>query len=89
MYFVYILECADKTLYTGSTNNLEKRLNEHNNSKCGAHYTKIRRPVKLMYSEKYSTKSEALKREMEVKKLKRDKKLLLIKQFQSRVLSKG
>jgi len=78
MYFVYVLECADKTLYVGSTNNLEKRLNEHNNSKCGAHYTKIRRPVKLMYSEKYSTKSEALKREIQIKGWRRERKLELI-----------
>jgi putative endonuclease len=78
MYFVYILECADKTLYVGCTNNLEKRLEQHNNSKCGAHYTKIRRPVKLMYSEKCSTKSEALKREIQIKGFRRENKLELI-----------
>ena len=48
-YFVYILECKDKSLYVGCTNNLERRLKEHNESKWGAHYTKIRRPVKLKY----------------------------------------
>lgn len=76
-YFVYILECNDKTLYAGSTNDLEKRLYTHNNSKSGAHYTKIRRPVVLKYSEKFKTKSEALKREFAIKKLSREKKLKL------------
>ena len=49
MYFTYILECADKSLYVGCTNNLERRIDQHNNSKQGAHYTKIRRPVILKY----------------------------------------
>ena len=53
MYFTYILECADKTLYVGSTNDLEKRVYQHNNLKSGAHYTKIRRPVILKYSEEF------------------------------------
>jgi putative endonuclease len=78
MYFTYILECADKSLYVGCTNNLEKRLEQHNNSKCGAHYTKIRRPVSLKYSEIYSTLKEARKRESEIKSWKREKKLDLI-----------
>jgi len=77
-YFVYILECADKTLYVGSTNNIEKRLHTHNNSKQGAHYTKIRRPVILKYSESFETKNEALKRECVIKKLTRAGKLKLI-----------
>jgi len=76
-YFIYILECADKTLYVGSTNDIEKRLRAHNNSKVGAHYTKIRRPVILKYSEKFDTKSEALKRECAIKKLTRAGKLKL------------
>lgn len=76
-YFVYILECSDKTLYVGYTNNLEKRLYNHNNSKTGAHYTKIRRPVNLKYSESFETKSEALKRECALKKLSRFEKLNL------------
>jgi putative endonuclease len=78
-YFVYILECADSTLYIGSTNDLEKRLIAHNTAKNGAHYTKIRRPVKLVYSETYETKSEALKREFALKKLKRKDKLDLMR----------
>lgn len=77
-YFVYILECSDKTLYCGSTNDLEKRLHAHNNSKTGAHYTKIRRPVTLKYSERFETKSEALKREHAIKNLSRDEKIALI-----------
>lgn len=75
----YILKCADDTLYIGSTNNLEKRLREHNNSKSGAHYTKIRRPVKLVYSEVFETLKEARAREHELKKLTRKEKLNLIK----------
>ena len=79
MYFVYILECADKTLYVGATNDLEKRLLEHNQSKQGAHYTKIRRPVKLVYSQKLKTLKEARQREKEIKGWRREKKLNLIK----------
>ena len=78
MYFVYILECKDSTLYVGSTNNLEKRLKEHNTSKHGAHYTKIRRPVELRYSESVETYGAARKREAEIKRLSREKKLNLI-----------
>jgi len=77
MYFVYILECSDLTLYIGSTNNLEKRLKEHNERKSGAHYTKIRRPVVLRYKEELSGLSEARKREAEIKKWSREKKLAL------------
>lgn len=75
--FVYILECSDKTLYVGCTNNLEKRLEQHNNSKKGAHYTKIRRPVILMYKEEFATLIEARKREAEIKRWKREKKMEL------------
>ena len=77
MYFVYILECADTTLYTGSTNNLERRLHQHNTSKRGAHYTKIRRPVVLKYEEHFDTLREAKQREAELKKWTREKKLML------------
>ncbi len=74
MYFVYLVECFDKTFYIGSTNNIEKRIEAHNNSKTGAKYTKARRPVILKYSESFDTKSEALKREIELKKLTRKQK---------------
>ncbi|MHB1316456.1 MAG: GIY-YIG nuclease family protein [Minisyncoccota bacterium] len=80
MYFTYILECADKTLYVGYTTDLERRLLAHNTSKVGAHYTKIRRPVKLVYSESFKNLSEALKREYEIKSWSREKKLKLISQ---------
>jgi len=77
MYFTYILECADKSLYVGSTNNLERRLDQHNNSKSGAHYTKIRRPVVLKYKEEFETLRESRQRETEIKGWKREKKLML------------
>lgn len=80
MYFVYILHCSDDTLYVGSTNNLEKRLKEHNHSKNGAHYTKIRRPVELVYSLVCETYSEARAKEGELKRLTRKQKLDLIEQ---------
>jgi len=78
-HFTYILECADKSLYVGCTNDLEKRLKQHNTSKSGAHYTKIRRPVVLKYSESFPTLNEARKRETEIKKWTRQRKLELIK----------
>lgn len=77
-HFVYILECSDTSLYVGCTNNLEKRLKEHNNSKQGAHYTKIRRPVVLKYSETFSNLKDARAREAALKRLPREKKLLFI-----------
>jgi putative endonuclease len=80
--YVYILECSDKTLYTGTTNNIEKRIQEHNNTRTGAKYTRTRRPLKLVYVEACSTPSIALKREAEIKKLSRAQKLLLIRNFQ-------
>lgn len=77
-FFVYILECADTTYYVGSTNNLEKRIKEHNTSKNGAHYTKIRRPVTLKYSEEYTTYKEARAREAALKRLTRKEKTQLL-----------
>lgn len=77
-YFVYILQCADKSLYVGCTNDIEKRLKQHNQSKSGAHYTKIRRPVALVYSEKFKTLKEARAREAKIKTWKRDQKIQLI-----------
>jgi putative endonuclease len=85
MYFVYILECADKTLYVGSTNDLEKRLHQHNNSKSGAHYTKIRRPVVLKYSEQLETFAESRKREAEIKRLERSDKIKLVKNINNKI----
>ncbi len=77
-YAVYILECADKTLYVGSTDNLERRLHAHNNLKSGAHYTKIRRPVALRYSERVRTFAKARAREAALKRLTREEKLAII-----------
>ncbi len=82
-YFVYILECVDGTLYTGITNNLEKRMLAHNSKGVGAKYTRSRRPVVLKYSESLGSKSGALKKEIEIKKLTRAQKLLLIKNMYS------
>lgn len=76
-HFVYILQCADQSLYVGCTNNLEKRLHQHNNSKSGAHYTKVRRPVTLRYQEEFATLAEGRKREAEIKSWVREKKLAL------------
>lgn len=74
MYFVYILLCEDKSFYTGSTNDVEKRFEAHRNGK-GAAYTKSHKPVKIIYSQNFQTKGEALKREAEIKKLKRAEKI--------------
>ena len=79
MYQAYILTCADKTLYIGSTNDLEKRLHAHNHLKSGAHYTKIRRPVVLSYQESCATYAEARAREAELKRMTRQEKITLIK----------
>lgn len=73
-YYVYILLCADQTYYVGCTNNLEKRVHQHNFHKNGAHYTKIRRPVILKHQEEYDTLAEARKREAEIKKLPKQRK---------------
>lgn len=77
MNYTYILKCSDNTLYTGWTNNLEKRLKDHNEGN-GAKYTKPRRPVELIYYEEFETKEEAMKREYAIKQLSRTKKLALI-----------
>jgi putative endonuclease len=79
-HFVYILECSDATLYTGYTTEPERRVKEHNEGR-GAKYTRGRRPVKLVYLEGFSDKSEAVKREKEIKKLPREKKLSLIQKI--------
>jgi putative endonuclease len=80
-YYVYIVKCADGTLYTGFTTNIERRLNEHNYSiKKAAKYTRSRRPVSLVHNEEYKTMSEALKREHAIKKLSRKRKIELIEQ---------
>lgn len=77
-WYVYILKCGDKSLYTGTTNDLENRLNMHNYKK-GAKYTASRLPVTLVWQEEYESQSLACKREAEIKKWPRIKKLKLIK----------
>jgi putative endonuclease len=78
-HYIYILECSDKTLYTGYTNDLENRLKAHNEGK-GAKYTKSRLPVKMVYSEAFDDKKEAMSREWFIKhRLTREEKLELIK----------
>ena len=76
-YYFYILRCRDNSLYSGITNDLDRRVKVHNSGK-GAKYTKSRRPVELVYSEKLKNKSEALKRESEVKKWNKAKKETLV-----------
>ena len=77
MNYTYILRCSDNTLYTGWTNNLEKRIKDHNEGN-GAKYTKARRPVELIYFETFETKEEAMKREYAIKQLSRSQKENLI-----------
>ncbi len=79
--YVYILECSDKTLYTGYTNDIKKRVETHNAGK-GAKYTKVRLPVKLVYFEEFDDKESAMKREWYIKhKMKRSDKMELIRGF--------
>jgi putative endonuclease len=80
MYYLYLLRCSDNSLYCGQTNDLQRRVQEHNSDKFkSAKYTKGRRPVKLVYFEKYRNLSKALKREFEIKKITKTKKEALIK----------
>lgn len=84
-FFVYILKCFDDTFYIGSTNDLQKRLYAHNFLKSGAHYTKIRRPVELVYFEELPDLSSARKMEAKIKRLKREEKIILIKKNQKKL----
>lgn len=77
-WFVYIVKCADSTLYTGITTDIDRRVHEHNNTKKGAKYTRTRRPVELVYESKYKDRSSATKEEIRIKKLKKKKKIALI-----------
>ena len=79
MNYVYILKCSDNSLYTGWTNNLEKRLKVHSSGK-GAKYTKVRLPVELVYYEEFEDKITAMKREYEIKQFSRKEKLKLIEE---------
>jgi len=81
-YIVYILKCSDNTLYTGITTDIKRRLRQHNwEIVWGAKYTSIRKPVKMVYFEECEDRSSATKREIEIKKLKKEDKINLIKNF--------
>lgn len=80
MNYTYIVRCRDGSLYTGWTNNLEKRIKDYNSGR-GAKYTKSRRPVLLAYYEEFATKEEAMRREWEIKQLKRQEKQDLVERF--------
>ncbi|MCK5305949.1 MAG: GIY-YIG nuclease family protein [Candidatus Omnitrophica bacterium] len=81
-FYVYILECGDGTYYTGYTNDIEKRVAEHNNSKRGAKYTKYKRPVKLVWCKEYRYFRWAVRKERAIKKLRRYQKEELINERQ-------
>ncbi|MBD3388412.1 MAG: GIY-YIG nuclease family protein [Candidatus Altiarchaeales archaeon] len=76
-YYVYLLECSDGSYYCGQTNNLQKRLRQHNEGE-GGRYTRTRTPVRLVYTEQHKTRKEALKREAKIKKMTRGQKEELI-----------
>nr|CAA6803439.1 MAG: Endonuclease [uncultured Thiotrichaceae bacterium] len=80
MWHTYILQCADGSLYTGVTTDLDRRIDEHNHSAKGAKYTRARRPVLLVYSEACQTRSAACSREFKIKQLTKKQKLELIDQ---------
>ena len=77
MYFVYLLECKDHTIYTGITTDVTRRFKEHSQGKGGA-YTKAKKVIKILYSEEQENRSSALKRESEIKKLTHAQKLTLV-----------
>lgn len=79
-YYVYILECSNKTLYTGITTNLARRFKEHQSGK-GSYYTRLNRPIMICYFEKHPNRSLATKREIQIKRWPRSKKLALIVSF--------
>jgi putative endonuclease len=80
MYFVYILKCADGTLYTGITTDINRRIKQHQSGN-GSKYVKTRRPVRLVYRENAMDRSTALKRELEIKAMSRPQKLALVERI--------
>lgn len=81
LWYVYMVECVDNTLYTGITTDIDRRISEHNSIGLGAKYTRSRQPVKLVYLESCENRSIASKREYVIKKLKKKEKLFLINQY--------
>ena len=84
--YCYMVECADGTLYTGWTTNLRRRVAAHNAGR-GSRYTRMHRPVKLVYFEHLPNRSEAMRREAQIKRMKRSAKLAQISNFKSQMLS--
>jgi len=80
MYSVYILACADGTLYTGITTDVARRVGEHNTSSLGAKYTRVRRPVKMIYARDFVSRSLASREEARIKGLSRSAKISLVKE---------
>lgn len=78
MWYVYILLCEDGSLYTGYSNNIDQRFLDHKNGK-GGHYTRSHKPLKMIYQETFSTQSEALKRERQIKDWSREKKIKILR----------
>lgn len=78
VWFVYIVQCADDTLYTGVAKNIDRRLHEHNHTARGARYTRCRRPVRLVYNEPAVDRSQACRREYAIKQFSRQAKIHLI-----------
>ena len=77
IWYVYILQCADGTLYTGITNDLDRRLKAHN-AGTASKYTRVRRPVAMVYQEEIDTKGNALRRELQIKSMSRQQKMDLL-----------
>ena len=80
MYFVYLIKCKDNTLYAGITTDVKRRFKEHSLGKGGA-YTRARKVIRIIYTEKHKDRSSALKRESEIKKLTHKQKLNLVKLY--------
>jgi putative endonuclease len=86
MWYVYILQCQNKALYTGVTNNIERRFKDHQTGK-GGHYTSYNKPKRILYKEKFKTLSEAKAREQQIKRWSKAKKLALIKSDRAELIS--
>ncbi len=88
VYYTYMVKCSDGSLYTGYTNDLDRRVSAHNSGN-GAKYTKSRRPVELVYYEEFDTKEEAMSREWHIKHLTRQQKMILIKSRKTEILAEN
>lgn len=88
VYYTYMVKCSDGSLYTGYTNDLDRRVSAHNSGN-GAKYTKSRRPVELVYYEEFDTKEEAMSREWHIKHLTRQQKMRLIKSRKTEILAEN